>query len=151
MVVFIAEYNVLDFQSAFSPLAIVGLTALSFVLFLLLAVSVNTTNLRLYLRIPLLGLGGLMVVSRTFYLRLGKWLPVWSLVASLILVEVAVGLHYLPISPIQYGLALVGVGYALTSIVSGIKESRRSGLYGLNRSGCCLYYSWWACSGARPI
>ena len=126
MAVFIAEYNVLDFQSPFSPLAIIGLTALSFVLFLLLAVSVNTTNVRLYVRIPLLGLGALMVISRTFYLRLGKWLPVWSLVASLILVEAAVGLHYLPISPIQYGLALVGLGYALTSIVSGIKESRRS-------------------------
>ena len=126
MAVFIAEYNVLDFQNAFSPFAIVGLTALSFVLFLLLAVSVNTTSLRLYVRIPLLGLGALMVISRTFYLRLGKWLAVWSLVASLILVEVAVGLNYLSISPIQYGLALVSVGYALTSIVSGIKESRRS-------------------------
>ena len=126
MAVFIAEYNVLDFQSPYSPLAIIGLTALSFVLFLLLAVSVNTTNLRLYVRIPLLGLGALMVISRTFYLRLGKWLPVWSLIASLILVETVVGLHYLPISPIQYGLALVGLGYALTSIVSGIKESRRS-------------------------
>jgi hypothetical protein len=125
MAVFIAEYIVLDIQSAFSPLAIIGLTALSFVLFLLLAVSVNTMDLRLYSRIPLLGLGALMVISRTFYLRLGKWLTVWSLVATLILIEVAVGLHYLPISPIQYGLALVGVGYALTSIISGIKESRR--------------------------
>ncbi|MBG0785178.1 MAG: hypothetical protein H0S79_08750 [Anaerolineaceae bacterium] len=126
MAVFIAEYNVLDLSSPFSPLAIVGLTALSFVLFLILTVSVNTTNLRLYLRVPLLGLGGLMVVSRTFYLRLGKWLPVWSLVVSLILVETAVGLNYLPVTSIQYGLALVGLGYALTSIVSGIKESRRS-------------------------
>lgn len=125
MAVFIAEYNVLDFQSAFSPLAIVGLTALSFSLFLLLAISVHDTNLRLYLKIPLLGFGALMVISRTFYLRLGHWLTSWSLVSSLILVEVAVGLHYLPVSPIQYGLALVWMGYALTSIVAGIKESRR--------------------------
>lgn len=123
--VLIAEYIVLDFQSVFSPFAIIGLTALSFVLFFLLTVSVNTTNMRLYLRIPLLGLGAMMVISRTFYLRLGKWLPTWALVVSLILIEVAVGLHYLPVSPIQYGLALVGIGYALTSIISGIKESRR--------------------------
>lgn len=125
MAIFVAEYNVVDLGGAFSPLAIVALTALSFALYLLLAVSVYSTNLRLYLRVPLLGLGALMVISRSLYLRLGKWLPGWSLVVSVILAEVAVGFHYLPVSPIQFGLALVGLGYGLTSIISGLKEFRR--------------------------
>lgn len=124
--VFIAEYNVVIAEDYRNPLATVGLTALSFVLYLLLAIAVFSADIRLYLRLPLLGVGALMVISRSLFLRLGKWHTLWALVNSLIISQIVVGFHYLPLSPIQFGLLLVGAAYALTSIVTAIKESRKS-------------------------
>lgn len=72
-----------------------------------------------------------MVISRALHLRTGKWHIIWAVISSLIVAEVAVGLHYLPVSPIQYGLLLVGVSYSLTSLVTAILESRtRLALWG---------------------
>ena len=124
--VFIAEYNVLIAEDYRNPLATVGLTSLSFVLYLLLAIAVFSANIRLYLRAPLLGAGALMVIARSLFLRLGKWHIIWAVVSSLIITQIVVGLHYLPLSSIQLGLLLVGTTYGLTSIVSGVKESRDS-------------------------
>lgn len=125
MAVFIAEYNVVPSEDIRHPLARIGLTALSFALFLLLVIALYSANLRLYLRLPLLGLGALMVISRSIYLRIGRWELLWSIVNSLILSEIAVGFHYLPLPPIQIGLYLVGIAYALTSVVTAIKEDRK--------------------------
>ncbi len=124
--VFIAEYNVVIADDYRNPLATVGLSALSFVLYLLLAIAVSSEGLRLFVRVPLLGAGAMMVISRALFLRLGKWHTLWAVVASLILSEIVVGFHYLPLSPIQFGLLLVGIAYALTSIITAIKESRQS-------------------------
>jgi hypothetical protein len=124
--VFIAEYSVFTAEDKINPLAIIGLTALSFVLFLLLSIAVFSAGIRLYLRLPLLGVGALMVSLRTLFLRLGKWYPLWGLVISLITAEIVVGFHYLPLSPIRLGLVLVGVVYVLSSAVSAIIEARKS-------------------------
>jgi hypothetical protein len=124
--VFIAEYNVVIAEDFRNPLATVGLTSLSFVLYLLLAIAVFSADIRLYIRLPLLGVGALMVISRSLFLRLGKWHTLWAIVNSFIVSEIVVGFHYLPLSPIQFGLLLVGIAYALTSIVTAIKESRES-------------------------
>jgi hypothetical protein len=124
--VLIAEYNVIDVKMADQyPLAKVGLTGLSFALYLLLTVAIYAADLRLYLRLPLLAIGALGVISRSLYLRLGEWYPIWSLVTSIIVSEVAIGFHYLPAAPILFGLILVGLAYGLTATVSGIKESRK--------------------------
>lgn len=125
MAVFIAEYNVVPSEGIQLPIARVGLTALSFALYLLLAIALFTVNLRLYIRLPLLSIGALMVFSRSIYLRVGAWHPLWAVINSLILSEIAVGFHYLPLSPIQIGLVLVGLAYAFTSFVTGIKEQRK--------------------------
>ena len=124
--VFIAEYNVVVAEETVNPLAMIGLTALSFVLYLLLAIAVFSADIRLYIRLPLLGLGAMMVISRSLFLRLGKWHTLWAIVSSLIISEIVVGFHYLPLSPLQLGLLLVGLAYALTSIVTAIKEARKS-------------------------
>ena len=124
--VFVAEYNVVIADDYRNPLATVGLTALSFVLYLILAIGVFSANLRLYIRLPLLGLGAMMVISRSLFLRLGKWHILWAIVNTMILAEIVVGFHYLPLSPMQSGLLLVGVAYALTSVVTALKEKRTS-------------------------
>jgi len=125
MAVLIAEYNVVGANEDHYPLARIGLTGLSFALYLLLAIAIYSANLRLYIRLPLLGIGALMVISRSLYLRLGKWEILWSIVSSLVVTEIVVGFHYFPLSPTQFGLSLVGVAYGLTSFVTGIKENRK--------------------------
>jgi hypothetical protein len=124
--VFIAEYNVVTAEDVRHPIATVGLTALSFALFLLLAIAVSSADLRLYVRLPLLSVGLMMVISRALFLRTGQWHFTWAVVASLIVAEIAIGFHYLPISPIQYGLLLVGFSYSLTSLITAILESRKN-------------------------
>ena len=129
--VFIAEYNVVSADDVRHPIATVGLTSLSFALFLLLAIAVSSGNLRLYIRLPLLSVGLMMVISRALYLRSGEWHTIWAVIASLIIAEIAVGFHYLPLTPIQYGLLLVGISYSLTSVLTAILESRKNfGLWG---------------------
>jgi hypothetical protein len=122
--VFIAEYNVVTAEDYRNPMATVVLTALSFTLYLLLAIAVFSADIRLYIRLPLLGIGAMMVISRTLFLRLGKWHTLWAVVNSMIISEMVVGFNYLPITPVQFGLLLVGVAYALTSIVTAFDESR---------------------------
>jgi hypothetical protein len=70
-------------------------------------------------------LASIMVISRSLYLRLKNWETLWALIGSLIVTEIAVGLHYLPLSPIQNGITLVGSVYIVTSIVMGIKDNRQ--------------------------
>lgn len=123
--VFIAEFNVIAEEDVRHPIAAVGLTGLSYALFLLLAIAIFSANLRLYIRLALLTIAAMMVISRSLYLRLKNWETLWAMIGSLIVSEIAIGLHYLPFSPIQNGLLLVGIAYAITSIVLGIKESRQ--------------------------
>jgi len=124
MAVLIAEYNIVSAEDVRHPLATIGLTGLSFALYLLLAIAVRSASLRLYAILPILAFGVMMVTSRTLYLRLGEWDTVWALVISLIVSEIAIGFHYLPLSPIQFGVLLMGSTYALTSIYTAIKEKR---------------------------
>ena len=124
LAVFIAEYNVVDVGSVRHPIAAMGLTGLSFALYLLMIIAIYSADLRLYTKLPLIAIGALMVISRSIYLRLGNWYTIWSLVCSVVVTEIAVGFHYLPIPSVQIGLILVGVAYALTGVVSSIKESR---------------------------
>lgn len=126
LAVLIAEYNVVGtHDEVYHPLATVALTGISFALFLLLSIAVYYANLRLYIRLPLLALGAMMVIMRSLYLRLGNWHTLWAFVSSLIVSEIAVGFNYLPLNPIQYGILLMGIAYALTSVVTAIKENRR--------------------------
>ncbi|MDY6846739.1 MAG: hypothetical protein SVP52_06350 [Chloroflexota bacterium] len=125
--VFVAEYNVVAPEENEHPIAVVGLTGLIFALYFLLSVAVFSANLRLYIRLPLLAIGAAMAISRSLQLRLGRWFPLWVFINSLVISEIVVGFHYLPLSPVQSGLILVGIVYALTSILTGIKESRKKG------------------------
>ncbi|MBG0771589.1 MAG: hypothetical protein H0S82_07760 [Anaerolineaceae bacterium] len=125
LAVFIAEYNVVEVGSVRHPIAAMQLTGLSFTLYLLMIIAIYSADLRLYVRLPLIAIGAMMVISRAIYLRLGDWHVLWSLVCSLVVTEMAVAFHYLPVAPMQIGLVVVGVAYALTGVVSGIKESRR--------------------------
>jgi hypothetical protein len=57
----------------------------------------------------------------------GRWCFAWSVAIAFIAGQAAAGLHYLPLSPLAFGLMLAGLGYGLTSLAAGI-ETESKGL-----------------------
>lgn len=125
ILVLVAEYIVVDPSDVHYAPATVGLTAVSFALFLILAIALRAAAIRLYLLVPAL-VGAMALVSlRTLYLRLGgQWKIAWALGMAVVVGQFAAGLHYWPLSPLTFGLALLGPAYALTSLAAAIEEGR---------------------------
>jgi len=123
--VLIAEYITIDPRDERHPLAAAGLTALSFALFLSLAISLRYAGLRLFLILPALTLGVSLVSLRTLHLRLhGRWAVTQAITIALTCAQITAALHYLPVSPISYGLILLGPSYAITSLISNLAENK---------------------------
>ncbi len=121
----IAEYVALDSADTRYGLAAVALNAVAFALFLILAIALRATGPRLYVILPALVVAVFLATMRTLYLRLGnRWIWKWPIAISAVVGQVVIGLHYLPLSPLQFGLALLGVAYALTSTAVGLEEGR---------------------------
>jgi hypothetical protein len=51
-----------------------------------------------------------------------RWDFPWAIGIGIISVQLGAGLHYWPLTPIQYGLALTGPLYALTMLSANITE-----------------------------
>jgi hypothetical protein len=66
-----------------------------------------------------------LVAYRSLFLRLnGRRCLTWSLGIALVIAQIGMGLHYWPVSPLAYGLILIGPAYALTSLAGSIEENR---------------------------
>ena len=125
VMVIVAEYIVVDFEDSRYSIATMGLTSLSFALYLFLIITIRGAELRLYLELPAIVITIFLISLRTFYLRLGgKWCISWAIGVGLIVGQIAVGLHYWPLSPLAYGLVLLGPAYGLTSLAISIEEER---------------------------
>lgn len=123
--VLLAEYIVVDLSNELHAPATVGLTSVSFALYLVMAIAVRAADLRLYIMLPTVFAICFLVVLRTLYLRLGgKWRPGWAVGCALLVSQLAMGLHYLPASPVSFGLALLGAAYALTAFITAVEEQR---------------------------
>jgi len=121
--VLIAEFITVDPQDIRHGMAAAGLTAVSFALFLTLAIILRFTSTRLFLILPALALASGLVSLRTLHLRLGgEWMLAPALVVFLIIGQLSAGLHYWPLSPVAYGLALLGPAYSLTSFFANLGE-----------------------------
>jgi hypothetical protein len=125
VLVLAAEYIVVDFEDTRVGPATIGLTALSFALFLLLVIALRGAATRLYLLVPTVGVAFFLLCLRTLYLRLnGRWCFTWSIAITVLIAQVALGLHYLPLSPPGFGLVLLGLAYALISLAVSIEDGR---------------------------
>ncbi len=121
----VAEYIALDPADTRHGPASIALTAVAFALFLILAIAIRAAGPRLYVILPALVLAVFLATMRTLYLRLsGRWAWKWPVAISLIIGQMVVGLHYWPLSPLQYGLILLGAAYALASLAVGLEEGR---------------------------
>lgn len=123
VLVFLSEYIVLDSSDVRYPAASAALTALSFALFLTMASGLSYISARLVLIILAIFLASTMVSLRALHLRLAeRWEFAWAAGIGLVCTQFAMGLHYWPLGPIQFGLALLGPLYALTGLAINLSE-----------------------------
>jgi hypothetical protein len=121
--VLIAEYIVVDPDDVRQPLAAAGLTAISFALFLVLAATMRITGARLFILLPSLTLAMVLVSLRTLRLRLhSQWAVFEAIVIAMIIAQLTATLHYMPLSPVTFGLLLLGPAYALTNLFGNLAE-----------------------------
>lgn len=125
VLVLVAEYIAVDPADTRYGLAVVGLTAVSYALFLILTITLAASGTRLYILLPALGGVLLLMVLRTLFLRLGgRWCFGWSFAISLAIVQAAAALHYWPLSPLRFGLLILGLTYALPGLAAAFEENR---------------------------
>jgi hypothetical protein len=123
MIVLVAEYIVVDPGDARHALATASLTAVSFALLLVLAIALNSAGMRLFLVLPALSIASGLISLRTLHLRLPElWAFFQSIAIAIIIAQFTAALHYWPLSPITFGLVLLGPAYALTSLVGNLAE-----------------------------
>ena len=125
IVVLTAEYVVVDIKSEQHLLASSLLKALSMAMFFFVVFVIRMSGLRLYLFLPAIALTGFFILLRVFYLQTGgKWMLKWSFVITIVIAQIALGLHYLPVPPISFGLILLGPLYSLIDFASVYPQKR---------------------------
>jgi hypothetical protein len=123
--VLLSEYFVIDPTDLRYPLATAVLTSVSYALYLLIAAALQHSGLRLILVLPGLALSVFLISLRILRLRPeSKWAIPEAAITTFLIIQIASPLHYLPISPISYGLAILGPAYATTIFFTGLGEER---------------------------
>jgi len=122
--VLISEYISVDPADLRFPIARVSLSAMSFALFMVLLVAVRGSGLRLYSVLAAVLPAVAVVTVKTLHLRLGGWQLAWTGGISLVVTQLATGLFYLPIKPMQYGLILIGITYGLINLAGSVEDKR---------------------------
>ena len=125
LAVLTAEYIVIDLEDLRQPAATAVLTGLSFALLTILAISLRAAETRLFLLVPPIFMFGGLVSLRSLHLRqLGRWLFPQAAGIALVIAQIATVFHYLPVTPITYGLLVAAVGYSLTVLVNNLSSGR---------------------------
>jgi len=120
----VGEFISVDQQHPYFPIAIMLLSALSFGLILITAITIRAANLRLFLTASILPVVYGFFAIRVLQFRLGGVWPLkWTLVAVLVIAQVTIALYYWPLSPIRFGLLLLSPAYALIGIASAVEEN----------------------------
>lgn len=122
ILVYIAEYIVVDFTNEWHAIAAGVLKVISFALYLLLAIALRAAQLRLYLVLPALVIPLALVAMRTLYLQGGKWLLAWAAGIAVIAGQFVIGLQYLPVTPLSFGLLLLGPSYGITEVAVSYQD-----------------------------
>ena len=123
VLVFLAEYIVVEPSASSYAVATAGLTALSFAIYLILTTALRFGGVRLFLLAPALFIAAGFVSLRTLHLRVSqKWEYNWALGIAFVCVQIGAGLHYWPVSPVQFGLVTLGPLYALSTLTGNLLE-----------------------------
>jgi hypothetical protein len=124
LVVSLAEYVAVDPHDGRYPLATAILTVIAFLIFLILAVALKSVHSRLIWVVPALFLAGVLAALRILHLRLSEhWEFSWSVGIGLVAAQLCAALHYLPLTPVRFGLALFAPLYALTVLAANLVQA----------------------------
>jgi len=120
-----SEFVSIDSEDVRHPLVAAGLSAVSFALYLVLAISLRSEGIRLFLMLPGLGLGAWLVSLRVLHLRMqGQWLIYEGAFIGFIVSQFGAALYYWPVTPVAFGVLVTGPTYALTSLFIGLIEEK---------------------------
>lgn len=124
MAVFLAEYITVNPFAPTYALARAGLTALAYALFLILATSLRFSGARMFLLVPAIFIVAGLISLRVLHLDgTDRWDFPWAIGIGVICAQFGAGLHYWPLTPIQFGLALTGPLYALSTLSVSLAEN----------------------------
>lgn len=124
VIVFMAEYITINPSAPSYAFARAGLTALAYALFLILAVSIRFSGVRMFLLVPIIFTTAMLISLRILHLDgTDRWDFPWAIGIGLICAQISAGLHYWPLTPLQFGLALIGPLYALTMLSANLAEN----------------------------
>jgi hypothetical protein len=125
VLVLIAEYIAVDPQDIHLPIASAALSAVSFALFLLLAGALRAGGVRLLYNLPALVFAAWLVSLRVTNLRLhGEWTIYESAIIAFVIGQITAAFNYWPLTPVAFGLVLLGPSYALISLFCNLIEEK---------------------------
>lgn len=120
----LAEYITINPSTPQYAFARAGLTAVAYALFLILLTSLRYSGARLFVLTPAVFLAAGLISLRILHLDgTDRWDFPWAIGIGLVCAQLGAGLHYWPLTPVQFGLALTGPLYALTMLSASIAEN----------------------------
>jgi hypothetical protein len=120
-----SEYISLDPGDERYSLAVIGLTAVALALLVILMISLRGSGFRLFMILAAIIPSTALISARCISLRLnGRWSLAWAGVVTLVTAQLSVALYYLPLSPVRYGLILIGFVYGLVTLVGALEEAQ---------------------------
>lgn len=126
-----SEYNSLLPEDFRQPISTALLTALSYAMLLVLSVSLESSNQRLIITLPAIALGSVTMSMRVLQMRLSEQWPVLPAIGCMLVTsQMAAAIHYLPITPLSYGLVILGTLFVVVNFILNIANKtsfRRSG------------------------
>ncbi len=124
MGILIAEYITVNPDDLRYPIAVTVLIAISYLLFLLFCILIRLLNYRLLFAIPGLFTATMLVSLRSLKLRHPQgWAFTEAILISILTSQIAAALHYWPISPLSFGLAIFGTAYALFLLIHRLQST----------------------------
>ena len=126
MGVLVAEFITVYPDDARYLTASIGLITVAFALFLALTIALRIVGTRLLMIVPALALAAGLVSLRVLHLRQHeKWQYANAAVTALVIGQFAAAFHYWPLSPVSYGLVVLGLAYSLTSFLGNLAEGEK--------------------------
>ena len=132
--VWIAEFITVDPKDGHFRFAANGLTALSFALFLALTINLRAIQTRLMFLLPAASLPVFFIIARYIALKLqaqemldsgNRTISLLAAgAAAIIAAQLATAMHFLPISALSFGLALLAPIYAVGVLLGNLVEDR---------------------------